>query len=64
MEIIYLDNESVEEDKLVNLSKRNTPPLPPSSPSPPSPPPPLPKKVPEQLENFTNTLEICTWLVE
>src|SRR6266540_2296754 len=55
MEIIYLDNESVEEDKLVNLSKRNAPPLPLSS---------LPRKVPEQLENFTNTLEICTWLVE
>src|SRR6266498_2037102 len=58
MEIIYLDNESVEEDKLVNLSKRN------ASPLPLSPPPPLPRKVPEQLENFTNTLEICTWLVE
>src|SRR6266540_4122231 len=54
MEIIYLDNESVEEDKLVNLSKRNAPLLPPS----------LPRKVPEQLENFTNTLEICTWLME
>jgi len=64
MEIIYLDNESIEEDKLVNLSKRNTPPLPPSPPSPPQPQPPLPRKVPEQLENFTNTLEICTWLVE
>jgi len=62
MEIIYLDNESIEEDKLVNLSKRNTPQLSPSPPSPPPPPP--PRKVPEQLENFTNTLEICTWLVE
>jgi len=47
MKIIYLDNESVEEDKLVNLSKKNALPLPPSSPSPPSPPPPLPRKVPE-----------------
>jgi len=64
MEIIYLDNESVEEDKLVNLSKRNASLLPPSSPSPLSPPPPLPRKVPEQLKNFTNILEICTWLVE
>ena len=62
MEIIYLDNESIEEDKLVNLSKRNTPQLLSSPPSPPPPPP--PRKVPEQLENFTNTLEICTWLVE
>src|SRR6266540_2347078 len=64
MEIIYLDNESVEEDKLVNLSKRNAPPLPPSSPLPPSPPLLLSRKVPEQLKNFTNTLEIYTWLVE
>src|SRR6266542_1422221 len=61
MEIIYLDNESVKKDKLVNLSKRNASLL---SPSPPSPPPPLPRKVPEQLENFTNTLEICIWLVK
>src|SRR6266498_823352 len=64
MEIIYLDNKSIEKDKLVNLSKRNALPLPPSSLSPPSPSLPLSRKVSEQLENFTNTLEICIWLVE
>jgi hypothetical protein len=25
---------------------------------------PIPKNTSEQLENFINTLEICTWLVE
>src|SRR6266498_1825710 len=64
MEIIYLDNESVEEDKLVNLSKRNVSPLLPSLPSPPSSPPSPSRKVSEQLENFTNTLEICIWLMK
>ena len=59
MKIIYLDNESVKEDKLVNLSKRNAPSLPSSSPSQPLPLLPLLRKVLEQLENFTNTLEIC-----
>src|SRR5688572_29331205 len=64
MKIIYLDNESIEEDKLVNLSKKNTLPLSPSPLSPSQPQPPLPRKISKQLENFTNTLEICTWFVE
>ncbi len=59
--LLVRDNKSVEKDKLINLSKRNALPLPLSSLLP---PPPLPRKVPEQLKNFTNMLEICIWLMK
>ncbi len=61
MEIIYLDNESVEED---NSSKRKAPSQPPS---PQLPPPQFPPPLLEKPADFTtckNKLEICTWLVE
>ena len=53
MKLYILDIESVE-DKEKSKDKNKTK----NSISP------IPKNTPEQLENFTNTLEICTWLVE
>jgi hypothetical protein len=53
LKLYILDIESVE-DKEKSKDKNKTK----NSISP------IPKNTPEQLENFTNTLEICTWLVE